>query len=151
MDIYLIKVQCSWNWLVLKLLNNWFSENSIIKCLYNSLSLPHVSIIFNVFNNFKNINLPFFSVISSLGYCANCLIQCVLFSYAVSRWMHHLRFALATRSTKFKSINYSVLSLLYGPLLTSIHDYWKKSYIWLHGPLLVKWCLCVLTCYVGLS
>jgi len=39
-------------------------------------------------------------VISSLGYCANCLIQCVLFSYAISRWMHHLRIALATRSTK---------------------------------------------------
>ena len=39
-------------------------------------------------------------MISSLGYCANCLIHCVLFSYTVSRWMHHLRIALATRSTK---------------------------------------------------
>ena len=27
---------------------------------------------------------------------------------------------------KFKSINSSVLSLLYGPTLTSIHDYWKN-------------------------
>ena len=27
---------------------------------------------------------------------------------------------------QFKSINYSVLSFLYGPTLTSIHDYWKK-------------------------
>jgi len=26
----------------------------------------------------------------------------------------------------FKSINYSVLSLLYSPTLTSIHDYWKN-------------------------
>ena len=26
---------------------------------------------------------------------------------------------------QFKSINSSVLSLLYGPILTSIHDYWK--------------------------
>ena len=27
---------------------------------------------------------------------------------------------------KFKSINSSVLSLLYGPTLTSVHDYWKN-------------------------
>ena len=27
---------------------------------------------------------------------------------------------------QFKSINSSVLSFLYGPTLTSIHDYWKK-------------------------
>ena len=27
---------------------------------------------------------------------------------------------------QFKSINSSALSLLYGPTLTSIHDYWKK-------------------------
>ena len=28
---------------------------------------------------------------------------------------------------QFKSINSLVLSLLYGPTLTSIHDYWKKA------------------------
>ena len=28
--------------------------------------------------------------------------------------------------SKFKSINPSVLSLLYGPTVTSIHDYWKN-------------------------
>ena len=27
----------------------------------------------------------------------------------------------------FKSINSSVLSFLYGPTLTSIHDYWKNN------------------------
>ena len=27
---------------------------------------------------------------------------------------------------QFKSINSSVLSFLYGPILTSIHDYWKN-------------------------
>ena len=27
---------------------------------------------------------------------------------------------------QFKSINFSTLSLLYGPVLTSIHDYWKN-------------------------
>ena len=29
--------------------------------------------------------------------------------------------------TQFKSINSSVLSFLYSPTLTSIHDYWKKG------------------------
>ena len=29
-------------------------------------------------------------------------------------------------NTTFKSINSSMLSFLYGPTLTSIHDYWKK-------------------------
>ena len=45
---------------------------------------------------------------------------------------------------KSKGINSSVLSLLYGPTLTSIHDYWKKSQLWLHRPLLAKWCLLLL-------
>ena len=36
-----------------------------------------------------------------------------------------------------KSIHSLVLSLLYGPALTSIHDYWKII-LWLHGPLLAK-------------
>ena len=27
---------------------------------------------------------------------------------------------------QFKSINFSTLSLLYGPTLTSVHDYWKN-------------------------
>ena len=30
---------------------------------------------------------------------------------------------------------------LYGPTLISIHDYWKKSYLWLCGLLSAKWCL----------
>ena len=37
---------------------------------------------------------------------------------------------------QFKSINSSALSLLYGPTLTSIHDYWKNhsfDYIDLYG------------------
>ena len=37
-----------------------------------------------------------------------------------------------------KSINSSVLSFLYGPTLISIHDYWKKTSLWLDGPLLAK-------------
>ena len=52
---------------------------------------------------------------------------------------------------QFESINSSVLSLLYGPALTSIHDYWKHLSFWLDGPWSAKWCLCFLICCLGLS
>ena len=42
----------------------------------------------------------------------------------------------------FKSINSLTLSLLCGPTLTSIQDYWKKPQLWPDGPLSAKWCLC---------
>ena len=32
----------------------------------------------------------------------------------------------SSTAPQFKSINYLLLSLLYGPTLTSIHDYWKN-------------------------
>ena len=42
---------------------------------------------------------------------------------------------------QFKSIYSLVLSFLYSPTLTSIHDYWKKPQLSLDGPLLAKQCL----------
>ena len=39
---------------------------------------------------------------------------------------------------QFKSINSSALSFLHTPTLTSIHDYWKNSELWLDWPLLAK-------------
>ena len=39
---------------------------------------------------------------------------------------------------QFKSINYSALSLLHSPTLTSIHDHWKNHSLWLGRPLLTK-------------
>ena len=47
---------------------------------------------------------------------------------------------------QFESINSLALSLLYGPILTSIHDYWKNHSFHFYGPLLAKWCLCFLIC-----
>ena len=51
---------------------------------------------------------------------------------------------------QFKNINSLVLSLLYGPTLTFVHNYWKKPQLWLYGPLWVKWCLCFLICCLDL-
>ena len=35
--------------------------------------------------------------------------------------------------------------------LTSVHNYWKTHNFWLDGPLLTKWCVSFLICYLGLS
>ena len=51
---------------------------------------------------------------------------------------------------QFESINSLVLSFLYGPTLTSIHDYWKKQ-LWLYRRFLAKWGLCFLICCLDLS
>ena len=40
---------------------------------------------------------------------------------------------------------------LYGLTLTSGHDYWKNYTFDLYGPLSAKWCLCFLSCCLGLS
>ena len=49
-------------------------------------------------------------------------------------------------TSQLKRINSLVLSFLYSPTLTSIHDYWGETNLWLDGPLLAKQCLCFLIC-----
>ena len=51
---------------------------------------------------------------------------------------------------QFESISSSALSPLYGPTLTSIHDYWKNHSLTVQT-LLAKWCLCFLMHSLGLS
>ena len=52
-------------------------------------------------------------------------------------------------NTTVQSINSSVLSLLYGPTLTSIHDCWKNhhSFGYVH-PVSAKWCLLWILIYL---
>ena len=52
---------------------------------------------------------------------------------------------------QFESINSLALSLLYGPTLTSIHDYWKNHSFDYIDLCRQKWCLCFLICCLGLS
>ena len=49
---------------------------------------------------------------------------------------------------QFKRINSLVLSFLYSPILTSIHDYWKTVALSILT-LSAKWCLCFLIGYLG--
>ena len=52
--------------------------------------------------------------------------------------------------TQFKSISYSELSLLYGPALTFVHDYWKNQ-TFNYKDLCQQNDLCFLIRYLGLS
>ena len=47
---------------------------------------------------------------------------------------------------QFKSMSYLTLSLLYGPTLTSVHDYWKNHSLDYMDLCQLKWCLCFLLC-----
>ena len=58
---------------------------------------------------------------------------------------------VSSPAPQFESINSSALGLLYGPTLTSRHDYWKKSQLWLYRPLSAKRCHCFLIDSLGLS
>ena len=49
-----------------------------------------------------------------------------------------------------ESINSLPLTLLYGPVLTAVRDYWKKPEPWLYRPLSEKEYLCFLICCLGL-
>ena len=64
-----------------------------------------------------------------------------LFSFRID-WLDLLSVHGTLKETslipQFKSINSSALSFLYGPTLTSIHDYWENHKLWLDGTFLAK-------------
>ena len=53
-------------------------------------------------------------------------------------------------NTTVQKHQFLALSFLYGPTLTSMHDYWKNGN-WLDGPLSAKWCLYFWICCLGLA
>ena len=62
-----------------------------------------------------------------------------LISFRMTGWTCSPRHSQESSPTlQFKSINSLVLSFLYSPTLTSIHDYWKKPQLWLDRSLLAK-------------
>ena len=77
-----------------------------------------------------------------------------LISFRMAGWISLLSKGLLRilSSTTVQKHQYPVLSLLYGPTLTSAHDYWlEKPQFWVSGPLSAEWCLCLLTHCLGLS
>ena len=50
-----------------------------------------------------------------------------------------------------EGINSSVLSLLYGPILTFVNDCWKYHSFDYTDLFLAQWCVCYFICHLGLS
>ena len=90
-------------------------------------------------------SLPAFNVSQHPGFFSSESVLCIRrlkywsFSFSISSskeyvelisfridWFDLLAVQGSSPTPQFKSINSSVLSLLYGPPLTSIHDYWKN-------------------------
>ena len=117
----------SWSWLKLMSTESVMPSNDLILC-HPLLLLPSIFPSIRVFSNelalhirwpkYWNFNL---TISSSKEYSGLISFRIDWFDFlAIQRTLksllqHHI------------SINSSVLSLLYGPTLTSIHDYWKKT------------------------
>ena len=111
------------------------------------LLLPSTSPSIRVFSNESTLHIRWpkywsfnFSISPSNEYSG-------LISFKIDWSPCHLRDSQESSSApQFESINFSALSLLYCPVLTSVHDYWKQ-----HSFDYTDICLCFLICCLGLS
>ena len=104
-------------------------SNHLILCC--PLLLPP-SIFLSIRVPFSPISWFFASVGQSIRVSASASVLLVniqdLFPLGLTCWISLQSKGLSRvfSNTKFKSISSSALSFLYGPTLTSIHDYWKS-------------------------
>ena len=109
--------------------------------LYQPLLLPSIFLSIKIFPSELLRYLKYWSL--SISPSSEYL---GLISFRIN-WLISLLFKGLSRvftSTTFESINSLMLSLLYDPTLTSIHDYWKNHSFRLYELLSAKWCFCFL-------
>ena len=121
-----LSITNSWSLFKLMSINLVMPSNHLILC-HPLLLLPSVFPSIKVFSNESVLHIRW------PKYCS--------FSFSISPSSEHLGLIsfrmdwldlLAVQgesspTPQFKSINSSVLSFLYSPTLTSVHDYWKKQ------------------------
>ena len=118
----------SWSWLKLMCIESVMPSNHLVLCCPLCL-LPSVCPSILVFSNESILRIRWpnywtfsFSISPSNEYSG-------LISFMID-WFDLLAvqgtLQESSPTPQFKSINSSVLSLLYGPTLTFIHDYWKN-------------------------
>ena len=96
------------------------------------LSSPFPAFNLSQHQGFFQTNQFFASGGQSIGVSASASVLPMNIQDWFPLWLTGLIFFQSKRlsrvfsNTKFKSISSSVLSFLYGPTLTSIHDYWKS-------------------------
>jgi len=126
-------------------------SNHLILC-YPLLLLPSVFPSTRVF--------PISWVFASGGYSTRTSVSASVLKMNIQGWFPLGLTGLISLQSKGLSRLFSsttvwkhqffMFSLLYGPTLTSMHDYWKKQ-LWLYGPSLEKCCFCFLIHCLGLS
>ena len=110
----------SWSLLKFMSIELMMPSNHLILC-HPLFLLPSIFPSIRVFSNESALHIMWlkywsfsFSISSSNEYSG--LMDLILLSKGLSRFLS---------KPQFESISSSVLSLLYGPYLTSVHDYWK--------------------------
>jgi len=122
-----LSITSSWSLLKLKSTDSVMPSNHLILC-HPLLLLPSVLPSIRVFSNESVLHIRWpkdwsfsFSITPSnensglISFTIDCLDLLAVQGTLKSLLQHHSL-----------SLNYSALSLLYGPTLTSIHDYWKN-------------------------
>ena len=117
----------SWSLLKLMSIELVMPSNHLILCL-PLLLLPSIFLNIRVFSNESALHIRWPKYWSFTFNISPCNEHSGLISFRMN-WLD----LLAVRGTlkslptpQFKSINSSALSFLYGPTLTSIHDYWRN-------------------------
>ena len=120
-----LSITKSWSWLKLMSIESVMPSNHLIPCC-PLLLLPSIFPSIRVFSK-------------ELVLCIRCLRYAILASASVlpmntrdwfplgwTGWISPRDSQESCPTPQFKSINFSVLSFLHSPTLTSIHDHWKN-------------------------
>ena len=99
--------------------------SNILTCCCSRPLLPSVFPILRVFSNESALRIRWPSYWSFSFSISPYIEYSGLISFRID-WFHLLSVQGSSPTPQLKSINSLVLSLLYGPTLTSIHDYWKN-------------------------
>ena len=121
-----LSITNSWNLLKLKSIKSVMSSNHLILC-HPLLLLPSIFLSIRVFSNEFALRIRWPKYWSfNFSISLSNYIQ----GWFPLGWTGLISFPRDSQESsptpQFKSNNFSVLSLLYSPTLTSIHDYWKN-------------------------
>ena len=123
-----LSITNSQNLLKLMSIESVMPSNHLILC-HPLLLLPSIFPSFKVFSNESVLHIRWPKYWSFSFSISPCSEYSGLISFRMD-WLDLLAVQgnsqESSPSPQFKSIDSSVLSLLYGPALTSVHDYWKN-------------------------
>ena len=123
-----LSITNSWSLLKFMSIKSVISSNHLILC-HHLLLLPSIFTSIRVFSNESVLHIRYQSTGASASASVLPMNTQDWFPLGWTGWICLQSKGLSrvfSNITQFKSINSSALNLLYGPTLTSIHDYWKN-------------------------